>query len=203
MDLQFEDPLNLVWWTWAIRLHFEYQVSRRLNLGPTSLPPPPTRWPEGLGGATGGEGRRSMIWALRPLLDWLEPLPLGLFYSRALRGLPPPPSWSRRERAARVSKQPEPGKSSCGHVRVLQGSGGDDAGLSSYVGVNAGVSVPGGGEPSAWSTSAPSRRDASLPGLLPPPPLVSSPCWKLPGKVVAGAGRDRSAAWAWVRVAAC
>ena len=117
-----------------------------------------------------------MIWALRPLLDWLEPLPLGLFYSRALRGLPPPPSWSRRERAARVSKQPEPGKSSCGRVRVLPGSGGDDAGLSSYVGVNAGVSVLGGGEPSAWSTSAPSRRDASFPGLLPPPPLVSSPC---------------------------
>lgn len=110
-----------------------------------------------------------MIWALRPLLDWLEPLPLGLFYSRALRGPPPPPSWSRTERAARGSKQPEPGKWSCGHVRVLQGSGGDDAGLSSNVGVNAGVSVLGCGEPSAWSISAPSRRDASFPGLLPPP----------------------------------
>ncbi|OWJ99919.1 hypothetical protein Celaphus_00015881 [Cervus elaphus hippelaphus] len=83
-----------------------------------------------------------MIWALRPLLDWLEPLPLGLFYSRALRGLPPPPSWSRRERAARVSKQPEPGKSSCGRVRVLQDSGGDDARLSSVADMTAADQSP-------------------------------------------------------------
>uniref|UniRef100_A0A3Q1MCH5 Telomere-associated protein RIF1 n=2 Tax=Bos taurus TaxID=9913 RepID=A0A3Q1MCH5_BOVIN len=83
-----------------------------------------------------------MIWALRPLLDWLEPLPLGLFYSRALRGPPPPPSWSRRERAARGSKQPDLGKWSCGHVRVLQGSGGDDAGLSSVADMTAADQSP-------------------------------------------------------------
>lgn len=93
--------------------------------------------------------------ARRCLLDWLGPLPPGLSYSRALWGPPPPPSWSRRERAARVSKQPEPGKSRSGCVRVLQGSGGEDAGLSSYVGVNIGVTAIGGGEPSAWRNLRP------------------------------------------------
>ena len=93
--------------------------------------------------------------ARRCLLDWLEPLPPGLSYSRALRGPPPPPSWSRRERAARVSKQPEPGKSRSGSVRVLQGSGREDAGLSSYLGVNIGVRVLGRGEPSAWRNLRP------------------------------------------------
>lgn len=103
------------------------------------------------------------------LLDWLEALPPGLPYSRALVGPPPPPSWSRRERAARESKQPEPGKSSSGSVGVPRGSRGEDAVLIFVRGLSIGATVLGPGNPQLSAPSAPSRRDASLPGLLPPP----------------------------------
>lgn len=64
------------------------------------------------------------------LLDWLEPLPSRLPHSRALPGPPPTPSWSRRERAARVSKPHERGKSRSGCARGLRGCGGEDAVLT-------------------------------------------------------------------------
>lgn len=103
------------------------------------------------------------------LLDWLEALPPGLPYSRALVGPPPPPSWSGRERAARESKQPEPGKSSSGWVGVPRGSRGEDAALIFVRGVNIGATVLGPGNSQFSAPSAPSRLVASLPGLLPPP----------------------------------
>lgn len=83
-------------------------------------------------------------------------------------GPAPPPSWSRRESAARVSKQPEHGKSSSGSVRVLRGRGGEDPLLIFLGGINIGVTVIGRGELLVCPPSAPSRRDASFPGLLPP-----------------------------------
>lgn len=88
-----------------------------------------------------------MISARLRLLDWLEALPPGLYYSRALVGPPPPPSWSRRERAARESKQPETGKSSSGSVRVPRGSRGEDAVLIFLRGVSVGATVLGLGNP--------------------------------------------------------
>lgn len=103
------------------------------------------------------------------LLDWLEALPPGLPYSRALVGPPPPPSWSGRERTARESKQPEPGKSSSGSVGVPRGSRGEDAALIFVRGVSIGATVLGPGNSQFSAPSAPSRLVASLPGLLPPP----------------------------------
>ncbi|KAF7465268.1 telomere-associated protein RIF1 [Marmota monax] len=105
------------------------------------------------------EGRRSTPPARRCLLDWLEPLPPGLSYSRALLGPPPPPSWSKRELVARVSKLPESPKSGFGSLQVQRRSGGEDAVLN----IVRRAKYPG-------RASAPSRRDAALPGLLPPLP---------------------------------
>lgn len=67
-----------------------------------------------------------------------------------------------------MSKQPEQGKSSSGSVRVLRGRGGEDPVLIFLGGINIGVTVIGRGKPLVCPPSAPSRRDASFPGLLPP-----------------------------------
>lgn len=136
----------------------------------------------------------------RGLLDWLEPLSPGLTYSRALRGPPPPPSWSRRERAARVSKQPQPDKWSSGRVRVLRRGGGEDALL---IAVRGGPD-PGHGarprEPSVWCSLRPLAARCLAPRASPAPRRSPPPVESCPGKW----WRERawpSAAWAWVRVA--